>query len=212
MLVSTPLVKRDEVFAPWRHERRGWPEWLTSVGGDEFWLWRARRRVASPLSPVMQLEDESFVGRDRGKSAVDDEGEIEISKELWIIIGSIFASTFKYPCPTDNCLFLRVSIQLHSRWTFFILSLSLFKCIFKNHHLSVLFFFKARSQLCKVKFLSSLSTHTLLYLNFARTDERGDTRICFFFIYRRGKEISALESKYQRYKHIFILFPSRKRI
>lgn len=34
----------------------------------------------------------------------------------------------------------------------------------------------------------------------------------FFFIYRRGKEISALESKYQRYKHIFILFPSRKRI
>lgn len=53
---------------------------------------RGRRRVLivagakkggpPPLSPVMQLEDESFVGRDRGKSAVDDEGEIEISKEL----------------------------------------------------------------------------------------------------------------------------------
>lgn len=52
---------------------------------------RGRRRVLivagakkggpPPLSPVMQLEDESFVGRDRGKSAAD-EGEIEISKEL----------------------------------------------------------------------------------------------------------------------------------
>lgn len=68
------------------------------------------------------------------------------------------------------------------------LSLSLFKCIFKNHHLSVLFFFKARSQLCKVKFLSSLSTHTLLYLNFARMDERSDTRICFFLYIAEEKK------------------------
>lgn len=52
---------------------------------------RGRRRVlivagakkgGPPLSPVMQLEDESFVGRDRGKSATVDKGEIEISKEL----------------------------------------------------------------------------------------------------------------------------------
>lgn len=50
---------------------------------------RGRRRVLivagakkGGLSPpIMQLEDESFVGRDRGKSAAD-EGEIEISKEL----------------------------------------------------------------------------------------------------------------------------------
>lgn len=43
---------------------------------------RGRRRVLivagakkggpPPLSPVMQLEDESFVGRDRGKSAADE--------------------------------------------------------------------------------------------------------------------------------------------
>lgn len=49
--------KRDEIFAPRRHERaEGWAEWLTSVAsfdcGREGW-------------PVMQLEDESF----RGESA-----------------------------------------------------------------------------------------------------------------------------------------------